>query len=57
VGAATNLARHADLLLEEELRFITEFSQVPLISGALLLAQLERENETVALDYTALPVF
>jgi hypothetical protein len=54
---ATNLAQYADLLLEEEFQFITEFSQAPLISAALLLAQLKRENETAALDYTAPPVF
>ena len=42
---ATILARYADLLLEEELRFITEFSRVPLASRALLARLVMRRGD------------
>ena len=42
---ATILARYADLLLEEESRFITEFRRVPLASRALLARLVMRRGD------------
>jgi hypothetical protein len=42
---ATILERYADLLLEEELRFITEFPQLPLESRALLTRMIMRRGD------------
>lgn len=51
---ATILARYADLLLEDELRFITEFPCAPLSSRALLARMVMRRGEVFrasSLDY------
>jgi hypothetical protein len=42
---ATILARYSDLLLEEELRFIQEFPQLPLVSRALLTRMVMRHGD------------
>jgi hypothetical protein len=41
----TILERYSDLLLEEELRFITEFPQLPLASRALLTRMVMRRGD------------
>jgi hypothetical protein len=41
----TILARYSDLLSEEELRFITEFPQLPLESRALLVRMVMRRRD------------